>query len=187
MSYFFKHHFIITKDLMQKNGMADKDHLPPLFKIEECTPNAAYFNFVFQRVGGPWKWTERPKYKNAQAELRARLRDPKTRMFNLKKGEKLVGYCLATASEEDVAKQYKNPIEIENFGLFLEYTNMGYGNFFLQGLFQELLKQYDTIYLSTRSTNHAKVVPFYQKNGMILVKSERKMDDLLPAKMHEVA
>lgn len=187
MNYFFKHHFVMTKNLMQKFGMTDQSQLPPSFKIEECVPTKAYFDFVFQRVGGPWKWTERPKYKDEQDELCARLAAPKTRMFNLKKGEKLVGYCLVTDSEEDVAKQYKNPIEIENFGLFLEYTGKGYGNIFLQGLFHELLKQYDTVYLSTRSTNHAKVVPFYQKNGMVLVKSERKIEDVVPSKIHEVA
>lgn len=187
MDYFFKHHLIMTSQLRGKSESDRKSYLPPSFHIEECDPNIAYFDFVLQRVGGLWGWADRPKYKYETDSLQHRLLDNQTRLFNFKKGEKLIGYCLVSASEEEVASQYRNLIEIENFGFFPEYTGKGYGNYFLQAVFDELLKDYDTVYLSTRSTNHHKVVPFYQKNGMVLVKSERKMNDLVQESLAKTA
>lgn len=186
MNYFFKHHCAISKTIFQNRAVANNNR-NALLKMEECAPSYAHFEFLIDRVGTRWGWTDRPKYKFNQAELRRRLGNPETRLFTFKKGEKLIGYCLVTPSEEEIVRQYQKPVEIENFGFFPEYTGKGYGNFFLQAVFAELFNTYETVYLSTRSTNHTKVLPFYQKNGMILIKSERLPDDLAPVAVPSAA
>lgn len=175
MNTFIKHHCLINrKDKKPRLCMNDVN-----LKIEQREMNTAYFDYLLDRVGTPWKWTCRPKYKEQRDPLVTRLYDENTRLLTFKKGEKLIGYTLITLPEESIAQSYKKIIEIENFGLFPEYTAKGYGNYLLQAIFETLFKEYDWVYLTTRSTNHKKVVPFYQKNGMRVIKSEVMDDDLL--------
>ena len=177
MSTFIKHHCLINKK--DRRALHKTDAMDGL-SMEIRDMNTAYFDYILDRVGTPWKWTCRPKYKGERDALSNRLYDADTQLLTFKKGEQLIGYTLITLPKTSkTAGVYKNIIEIENFGLFPQYTAKGYGNFFLQQIFDELFKDYDWIYLTTRSTNHKKVIPFYQKNGMRVIKSETMDDDLL--------
>jgi hypothetical protein len=107
---------------------------------------------------------------------------PDTRMMLLKKNGEAIGYCLANKQVEPVEGIGTNNIgRIENYGLFLEETAHGYGKFFLPRIFEMLFQQYDAVYLTTRSTNHPRVVPFYKSLGMTVIKTEVLEDDLIDA------
>jgi ribosomal protein S18 acetylase RimI-like enzyme len=173
--FYTKYHCLINKRDFVKPSELKANNL----SIEKKLPNASYYKYLLTRVGSPWKWTERPKYKLYTDDLRERLENPHSRLYIFKRGEQLIGYSLVTPSKEDAVKDYKNLIEIENFGLFLEQTGKGYGNILLQKLFATLFEQYDSIYLTSRSTNHHKVIPFYQNNGMTVIKTEHLPDDLI--------
>ena len=100
----------------------------------------------------------------------------------LKKNGQAIGYCLANRKTEPVEGiGTHNIAQIENYGLFLEETAHGYGKYFLPRIFEKLFQKYDAVYLTTRSTNHPRVVPFYQGLGMRIIKSEEQEDDLIQA------
>lgn len=163
----------------------------PDLKIEETNPCWERFYTMLKRVGGPWGWDKRPKYhEDKQQEIEARLAEPDTRLFYLNAEGVTVGYCLVTAYRHDLRLAFngssrnldRNQIcEIENIGLFPEHTGKGYGQTFLPLILDELFQDYEMIYLSTRSTNHSGVRPFYQKLGMRITDIELRKNDLLPA------
>jgi hypothetical protein len=78
------------------------------------------------------------------------------------------------------AAQGRKTIEIENFGLFQGQTGNNYGDTALPKVLGLLLEDNDNVYLTTRSTNHTKVVPFYEDNGMSVLAVEELPDDLVP-------
>lgn len=176
MTHFVKSHLSISRaryGFMKAQGAYESD---PSFTLEEREPNYTAFRMLLDRVGGPWGWNRRPKYRAERKKVEDRLKDPETRLFLLQVRGKTVGYCLASLPEEGFA----DTIEIENFGLFPEHTGKGYGGRFLPMVFGALFGTYGNVYLSTRSTNHAKVVPFYEKLGMTVTRRERLPDDLVP-------
>lgn len=75
-------------------------------------------------------------------------------------------------------------VEIYKVGLFPEYTGRQYGRYFLPAVFEELFRTNDNIYLNTRSTNHAGVIPFYNGLGMHVFAQETLPNDLLPKQGH---
>ena len=194
MASFTKYHLAISKDLyLQKQ--AENLYINPLpsheMNILETKPDYGMFSLLLERTGGPWGWTRRPRYAegNRQSILKL-LGAPETRLFLLRDQQDIVGYCLTAAPsfQNDLRKKFNqyavsdhNVIEIENFGLFPEYTGKGYGRYFLPTLFEELLKDHDTVYLSTRGTNHPRVVPFYESLGMRVIHQETLPDDLIPS------
>lgn len=61
------------------------------------------------------------------------------------------------------------PVEINKIGLYDEYTDNGYGSYFLTKMLHTLLQgknSSDFVYLNTRDTNHAGVPSFYAKNDV---------------------
>lgn len=162
MADFINYHLAISKERFLRRSFASAAGL----SIREVPFDADIFHGLIERVGGPWGWTRRPKYYfNGTKE---RLKD--SRLFLLQKDDETIGYCLALPGERT---------EIENFGLFPEHTGRGYGQTFLPLVFAALLSGADTVYLTSRSTNHAKVIPFYRQLGMDVIQAERQQDDLV--------
>lgn len=190
MNSYTKFHFAITKDgyeerpetaLSQNVTAAEQVH----FSITAIPPRYGSFRLLFEQVGKQWRWTSRPKYCLCETALKERLQAPVTKLYLLQHRNVTVGYCLAAPTTEDLDRlpgltAAQNPIEIENFGLFPEHTGRQYGRIFLSMIFKALFAEHDTIYLSTRSTNHKGVVPFYKKMGMTLLHQETLPNDLLP-------
>jgi ribosomal protein S18 acetylase RimI-like enzyme len=174
MSIYTKYHCILAK-----NDYVSDPHFSPFFKIEEKETILPYFKYLFMKVGTRWKWTLRPKYLVKVKSLSQRLESNESKLFIFKKGEQLIGYAFVVESEEPIANKYENLIEIENFGFFPEYTNKAYGSYFLNKLFASLFEKYDYVYLTSRSTNHSKVIPFYKRNGMTVIYKETLPDDLV--------
>lgn len=191
MKTFTKYHLIITRDQYhaeKAKGTYRSPHARKTLNILEIRPTYNLFSLLIERVGGPWNWTRRPCYSETKrARTEQRLKHPQTRLFLLRKEQKILGYCLSSSPEfGGSGSAYENDesqkvIEIENFGFFPEHTGKNYGRFFLPELFNILFKRYDAVYLSTRSTNHARVVPFYLGLGMTIIHQEILPDDLTPA------
>ncbi len=182
MTGFTDYHFLISKE--------DARPAAPLkegWSFQEVQPDYECFINLLKKVGGPYGWDRRPRYHNNRAFWESRLAAPETRMFLFMDAGKPVGYCLTGSAKEDLSSKFhcaardESLIEIENFGLFPEFTQKGYGPAFLQAMFDELFTDHGHVYLSSRSTNGPNVVPFYQSGGMTLILSEEKPDDLIPA------
>jgi ribosomal protein S18 acetylase RimI-like enzyme len=180
---YLKYHVVIHRGQMLQ--VEDRSTFSGLC-LEKLEKNFSSFRMLIERVGGPWGWTRRPRYYGGQVSVRHLLRQSDSRMYLCKRNGVPIGYTFIVPAS-NLLRPYvgqdqdlSRVVEIENFGLFPEFTGFGYGRYFLREVFKELFESYDTIYLSTRSTNHAKVVPFYEEMGMKVVAIEEYPDDLYP-------
>ena len=181
MSYFVKTHLEIDRTRFARKMAGGAYRRDPDFELVELPPRLGMVMELLRRVGGPWGWDRRPKYARDLPGFAERLRAPETRLFLLMRKNELVGYCLAAPPE----KPGQDMIEIENFGLLNQYNGKGYGGVFLPMIFAALFKTHERIYLSTRSTNHPRVVPFYQRYGMAVTERETLQDDLIRLPEHQ--
>ncbi len=142
-----------------------------------------------EQVGGPYGWPDREQY-TLEAIENDILTKSGIRLFMLQKDGYPIGYCLThNETEKDLrahcAKAERNVPEnanitrIEGFGLKEDQTKKGYGDTFLQSMFKILFDHCgsDYVYLTSRSTNHPKVIPFYLENGMNVIDKEQKPED----------
>lgn len=149
--------------------------LQPGLRVVETKPDLATFSRDLAAIGGPWGWARRPKYQDLAARLEG------ARYFHLVKDGRPIGYALTRPLESlTLAFAGRRVTEIENFGLLPSENGKGYGIGFLHAVMDHLFKDADTVYLSTRSTNHPKVVKFYEEAGMQVIAREILPDDLLP-------
>ena len=73
----------------------------------------------------------------------------------------------------------KFELEIENFAIDVKFNGKGYGSPFFKHVCNDIFNNgVDMIYLSTRSTNHPKVISFYESLGMRITKQEVLKNDL---------
>lgn len=179
---FTNFHIAISKETYSGMGY----NLNPSIDIaEKEPPSLNEFLVLLRKVGSKYGWHRRPKYLDYPA-VSARLRSDTTRFFEITKDGKAIGYVLASKPENSLSWHYmeaaqgRKTIEIENFGLFNGYTGHDYGDTALPKALGVLLKDNDNVYLTTRSTNHKKVVPFYEDNGMTVIHHEVLADDLVP-------
>lgn len=181
MKTFIKSHIAIGKsryDFLKAAG-----HYPEnTVKVKEITPDYEVYYPMLKRVGAPYGWDKRPKYLLEIKKLKQRLLDKNTRLFVASKDGVEIGYCLVTKCE-DRGRSLGNVIEIENFGLFPEFTGQRLGRPFLAKIFDELFKNHEHVYLTTRSTNHKGVIPFYKRMGMDVLLAEELPEDVLANSM----
>lgn len=172
MKYYINTHMQISNEDFTRRYNVNRTGL----SMHEAVPQIDDYASLINRVGGPWGWTKRPKYQNLSARLQG------TRLFHFKTPfSGVVGYALTRNDTSAI-----HTTEIENFGLFLEHNGKGYGRTFMSLLLAELFKSADTVRLETRSTNHPKVVNFYQDCGFHIVKTEQLPDDLILSEVKEL-
>lgn len=158
---------------------------PSIDIVEKEAPSLNEFLTLLRKVGGKYGWHRRPKYLDYPA-ISTMLKSDTTRFFEITKDGKPIGYVLATKPENSLSWHYmesaqgRSTIEIENFGFFDSYTGHDYGDTALPKALEVLLQNNDNVYLTSRSTNHKKVVPFYEDNGMTVIHHEVLPDDLVP-------
>lgn len=187
-------HLVISKETFSQLPLETETDI----QVIECSaPNLDTFLRLLKRVGGRYGWDRRPKYLDFSA-LTQRLQSKETRFFSIQKNSECIGYIFATKPDNSLlwslteTIQGRKTIEIENFGLFNSATGTGYGASALQQVFSILLNNNDNVYLSSRSTNHKGVIPFYEANGMSMIHQEMLADDLvieknMPSKRYAVA
>ncbi len=184
MKHYTNYHLAISKNAYEEN-MRNGRYVCEAgdLSIVEIEPTFAKFRELLDRYGSKWNWDKRPKYLSDSASLRARIADTETRLFLFYSGPKKIGYALVSAPQSFRAANNSRIIEIENIVLDSAQTGRGYGRFFLQSLFATLFEKYETVYLSSRSTNHSGVIPFYLRMGMEIIMIEKNMpDDLVTRK-----
>ena len=169
-------HFAIKKDEWDSKQISS-----PRLSLKQIMPHYSTFETMMTQVGKPWKWNKRSDHVGRLNYWRNVLRDPRTSLFALCLDGHEIGLCMTMYPRENrhILLTGNNPVEIKYFGLHLEHTGKGYGGHFLAMIFDKLFKFHDEVYLSTRSTNHKKVVPFYMSMGMKILKQEQKPNDVL--------
>lgn len=154
--------------------------------IERDAPALGAFLPLLKRVGGAYGWNRRPKYLDFP-DLSTRLAAPQTRFFDIVHKGQSAGYALITAYDTGLSSVFdqksmgQSVIEIENFGLFQGQTGHNVGDDALELLLKDLFKDHETVYLTTRSTNHPKVLGFYLDHGFQILRQDICPDDLVPA------
>lgn len=158
----------------------DYKHLPATPGYEAIPFQCSFDEYLemFQRVGGPWGWDRRPKYHDDIDGLKERFNA--ATIYSLTHDHEIVGYCMAIPRKDLSIGFGRRVGEIENFGLFNSQTARGHGPALLPLIFSDMFNRYSTVYLESRSTNHPKVVSFYQAQGMHLLASDNHEDDLYP-------
>lgn len=176
MKFYTNYHLALSKKDYQSGCVKglyneERDNLSCL----SVAPAYEKFNQLLRKYGGKWNWDKRPRYYKDRLGIQRRLRDEETRLYLFYKGKKEIGYCLVTAPKKFRAdpEEGRHIIEIENIALDVAETGNGYGRYFLQEIFACLFMDYETVYLTSRSTNHSGVVPFYQKMGMSVIHIEK--------------
>jgi len=155
---------------------------PEGLNLKEVPRDYSEFTKLLNSVGGPLGWDKRKKYRVYQSEVRQRLALEATHLFLFERFNKAIGYSL-TIARPDLSKTFNMQVaEIENFGLKPAYTAKGYGGYFLNQVLSRLFNEgYEKVYLESRSTNHKKVVPFYERNGMSVIGIDEDIpDDFTP-------
>lgn len=179
---FTNYHLAISKE---RYAEIDYDLDDSIEVKERPAPALNRFLSLLKSVGKKYGWDRRPKYLDYPA-VASRLASSSTRYFDILKDGKAVGYILATKPENSLgwhyteATQARKTIEIENFGLFEGQSGNDYGDTALPKVLGILLADNDNVYLTSRSTNHPKVIPFYEENGMKVIHQEVLPDDLIP-------
>lgn len=191
---FTKFHLVISKEeflTAQKAGKFSGDVSPGL-SLKRVDTDHEMFYLLMRIVGGPYGWHRRMEYHDATAheELVEVLSQPDSRLWLFKWGHETVGFCCAANVEPSLVEIFQAKAganehaptvsEIYKIGLFNEFTGHGWGRAFLGKVFAALFADCDAVYLNTRSTNHDKVVPFYESVGMRVAHAEECEDDLLP-------
>ena len=176
MSFYTNYHLAISKK-EHVSRLKNELRVEGVQKLSYRAIPATYADFqsLLSRYGGAWGWDKRPKYFSTRSALVRRLEQDETRLYVFYKEDKEIGYCLVTAPAKFRGKnlrENKHIIEIENIALAAEVTGQGYGRYFLQEMFSILFEHYETIYLSSRSTNHSGVIPFYLRMGMSIIHTE---------------
>ncbi len=178
----------ICNTFIESSLLIEKTPFYALHKEFVCGENLSVHNVVLNygsykerlnNIGSPWGWDKRPKYQDRYSTTK-RISDSRSRLYTLHLNEKEIGYSL-TVPRDDLSKIFRVQVgEIENFGIAVKQNGNGYGAPFFKHVCNELFQQgFDAIFLSTRSTNHEKVLPFYEKLGMSVIKQVIRKNDLV--------
>ena len=131
-----------------------------LKKIE--SPSYETYRDLHNRVGAPYGWDKRARINDAAA-MAALVGSPGAEIWQFFNSATSIGYSLFTRAPDKTA-------ELEDFGFFPEYCGHGYGEFFLPKILERMAALgIKKVWLTSRSTNHPKVVPFYQKMGFRVI------------------
>ncbi len=204
-------HLAISRGLYEKNKRNGVYKASPQTKegvlgIErKYSPESEDFLFRLQKGGHPYGWDKREKYQpRNKNHIDSMMKDSKTRLFRFTLDDEEIGFCLVTGlpphketsqntqgiSKEQAIDMFRDnrqlssntsAIEINKIALYPEFTNKGYGNYFLAKLLDILIieEQNDIVYLNTRDTNHDGVPRFYYRNGVEVFTQENLISDLI--------
>ncbi len=162
-----------------------KDFIPAenLLPIVKEKGNYDRFIDLLTKVGEDSKWDLREVYYNPLTikSLKQTFAKKSSSLWVFKNKDKDVGFC-QTAPVEDLTtlfNQSSGISEIYKIGLFPEYIGKGLGKSYLTSVLTEIFKNHHTVYLNTRDTNVVNSVPFYQKLGFEVFKTEILPNDLI--------
>lgn len=125
-------------------------------------PTYEGYRALHNRVGKPYGWDLRARI-NDSPYIQELLEKNSVELWQFKDNVIPIGYSLFTCADDKSA-------EIEDFGFFPEFCHKGYGHFFMVKILERLKERgIQKVWLTTRSTNHPKVVDFYRREGFTVV------------------
>ena len=156
--------------------------VPYPFPVERVSNDYDRFMDLLKRVGSSSYWDKRKTYHEAHSieVLKHVLSLPSSLLWIFKKDGMDIGFC-QVANVERLANLFNvtsGISEIYKVGLFPEYVGQGLGQGYLTSVLTEIFKNAHTVYLNTRDTNVVNSVPFYEKFGFRVFKTEVLPDDL---------
>jgi len=137
------------------------DHQSKLTLRQICSPSYNEYRDLHDRVGSLYGWDKRERIKDRRG-ITNLLSLTGVELWLFLYDAEPIGYSLITCAEDKT-------VELEDFGFFPEFCNRGYGQFLLSKMLERMKALgMEKVWLTSRSSNHSKVVPFYQKAGFII-------------------
>jgi len=177
MQYFTKYHIGIARKRFM--DLLVDGHYDTAKRSKDLTLHKIPFNkqtakHWIKMVGGDYQWDKRSGLEN---ELYY-IQQNKSKFYMLRKNETDIGICITVKPPYGGRFIKPSTEQISFFGLLPSETGKTYGSIFLAKIFATLFSSNKNIYLATRDTNHAKVVPFYEGMGMAVLGSEKLVSDI---------
>lgn len=180
---------------------------PRLMISKIYAPTTQDFMYYLKRVGQEYGWERREMFQPQKMKtLRKTMVDRNYEIISFLIDGQEAGFCCIATLDKYCSDAKNNNqltkteairlfseknkmnfdqsefVEIYKIGLFAEYTQNGYGHYFLNKVVSYLFdnKKYDAIYLDTRDTNHTGIFKFYERNGFSFFYQETLPSDLVP-------
>lgn len=128
-------------------------------------PTVAFYRFLYEAVGQPWKWTDR-KALDDEA-LRRIVQHPDVHVHVLYAHGTPAGYVELDYRPEDV--------QIAYFGLMPPFIGRGLGRFLMDWSLREAWRRAPgRIWVHTCTDDHPGALAFYQENGFVAYRQEQQ-------------
>jgi GNAT superfamily N-acetyltransferase len=125
--------------------------------LHAVRPPVAYYRFLYNAVGGPWRWLSRRKMSDE--ELAALLNDPRMEVHVLHVEGVPAGFA-------ELDRRLPEEIELVQFGLTVEFIGQGLGKYFLQWIVDRAWSyEPRRLWLHTCTLDHPNALPSYRKAG----------------------
>ncbi len=158
---------IFFMEMNSPDELIRKDSCPMDLKIKECiTPQWQFNRFLYQFIGGQWKWFD--KLTQSDDEWEKYVSSENTRTWVAYEGGSIAGYY------ELIKKE--NVIEIIYFGLSGNYIGRGIGGYLLTHAVEcAWAWNAERVILNTCTLDHPNALKNYMARGFkIYRKSEKK-------------
>ena len=133
--------------------------------LKAISPNTSYFLYLYKEVGRKYEWTD--WLQSERGKLESFLTDDNVILYSL---------ILRGAPKGFFVLDYRHlPIcDLAYFGLFDDVTGKGLGKLMMNRVFEEVIEKVDvkTLTVNTNTLDHKSALPFYQKAGFNLYKTE---------------
>lgn len=149
-------------------AMAHRPSAPPpprparktaLMRVENCPP--AFYRFLYDYVGGEWKWVQR-RYMDG-AELKSHIHHPDVHLYCLYVDGAVAGMAEIDARAD---KQENGEVEIKYFGLGRDFMGQGLGRWFLYSVIElAWMLEPSRVVLETCTADHKSALRLYQRAG----------------------
>ncbi len=150
---------IVTYLEMTRQPVAPPPPRPvaPLAILRAETIGVAYYRYLYDAVGRPWRWHERRRMTDA--ELAAIVQDPKVEIYVL--------YCAgAPAGYAELDRRREGEVELAYFGLAPAHIGRGFGPWFLHAaLGAAWTGAPRRVWVHSCSLDHPKALVLYQRAG----------------------
>lgn len=146
-------------EMLAETELRPRDSADPRLAIREATNRQWQVNrFLYQLVGGPWSWTDKLSWTNAQWENY--VRSEHLRTFLACYDDSLAGYY-------ELSHDAADDVEIAYFGLVPQFVGKGIGGALLtHALRRAWAWPARRVWCHTCSLDHPAALPNYQARGM---------------------
>jgi GNAT superfamily N-acetyltransferase len=136
----------------------------PIVLHRERAPSAARVALAFYlRVGGPWHWTDRLSW--TEAEWDAAIHRDDVELWIAQVDDEVIGYFQLQVDTDAV--------ELKYFGLLPEFTGRGFGRRLLPAAIERAAALgKDRMTVNTCTLDHPAALPNYLKHGFRVVRTE---------------